>query len=190
MSERKYFIHERGWCESDNIGDGTRIWANVHVMKGAKIGKDVNIGEGCFIENDVVIGDDVVIKNGISLWDGITIEDRVFLGPHMVFTNDLFPRAKLFHDKVIRTVVQQGASIGANATIICGITIGRFAMVGAGSVVTRNVPDHGLVFGNPAKLHGYICECAKKLQFKKNQSKCECGCAYELLNNLSLKRKK
>ena len=186
MSEKKIFLHERSWCESINIGKGTRIWGNVHIMKDARIGKNVNVGENCFIENDVVIGDEVVIKNGISIWDGISIEDRVFLGPHMVFTNDMFPRAKVHHENVIKTFVKYGATIGANATVICGNTIGKFSMIGAGSVVTKDVPDYGLVFGNPAKLHGYICKCTNKIIYKNNYAKCKCGREYKFNNNLSI----
>ena len=189
MEEENYFIHEKARCESPNIGKNTRIWGFTHVMKNAVIGANVNIGENCFIENDVVVGDDVVIKNGISLWDGINIEDRVFLGPHMVFTNDLFPRAKVFHDAVIRTTIQFGASVGANATIICGNTLGKFSMVGAGSVVTKNVPDYAMVYGNPAKLHGYICECTRKLEFENNQAQCNCGLCYELDGKICKKSK-
>ena len=179
----EYFVHDRGWCESIHIGENTRIWANVHVMKGAIIGSGVNVGEGCFIENDVIIGDDVVIKNGISIWDGIRIEDRVFLGPHMVFTNDLFPRAKVFHEHVVQTIVKYGASIGANSTIICGNTIGRFALIGAGSVITKDVPDYSLVYGNPGKKHGYVCECTKKLEFINDLSHCTCGLSYKIIED-------
>ena len=180
---KKYFVHEKGWCESSNIGKDTLIWAFTHIMKGAQIGVNCNIGEHCFIENDVIIGNYVTIKNGISIWDGVHIEDRVFLGPHMVFTNDLFPRSKLYHDDVIRTTIKYSASIGANATIICGVTIGRFAMIGAGSVVTKDIPDYALYFGNPAVHMGFVCECGKKLFFKKKLTVCTCGLMYKLNNN-------
>jgi len=141
----RYFVHERAWVESDNIGENTRIWAFSHIMKGAKIGTNCNIGEHCFIENGVSIGDDVTVKNGISLWDGIIIEDKVFLGPHSVFTNDIRPRSKSYNYIISKTIIKEGATIGANATILGGITIGKFAMIGAGSVVTKNIPDYTLV---------------------------------------------
>ncbi len=187
MSTKNYFVHEKGWCESNNIGKNTRIWAFTHIMEGAQIGVNCNIGEHCFIENDVIIGNDVTIKNGISIWDGVRIEDKVFLGPHMVFTNDLLPRSKVYHYEVIRTFIKYGASIGANATIICGITIRKFAMIGAGSVVTKDVPDYALIFGTPAKIKGYVCECGKRLEFQNNIAKCVCGLKFELKNNICKK---
>ncbi len=172
------FVHEKAICESETIGAGTRIWAFSHVMSGARIGRDCNIGEHCFVENDVVIGDSCVIKNNIAVWDGVRMEDRVFLGPNVVLTNDLRPRAKAFSEKFIPTHFLDGASVGANATIVCGVTIGRWAMVGAGSVVTKNVPDFALVYGSPARLRGFVCMCAKDLDFSDNKAVCECGEEY------------
>jgi UDP-2-acetamido-3-amino-2,3-dideoxy-glucuronate N-acetyltransferase len=173
-----FFVHERAWCESITVGEGTRIWAFSHVMKGAVIGTGCNVGEHCFIENEVVIGNDVTVKNGISVWDGIVIGDKVFLGPHMVFTNDLRPRSKA-HDYVqLKTVVKEGATVGANATIIGGIEIGKYSMTGAGSVVTKSVPDHALVFGNPARLRGWVCSCGKDLVFSGTEAVCVCGKKY------------
>lgn len=181
MSE--HFIHERAWCESSNVGKDTRIWAFSHVMKCANIGSGCNIGEHCFIENDVLIGNDVTIKNGISIWDGIIIEDKVFLGPHMVFTNDLKPRSKAHDYKQLKTLVKEGATIGANTTVIGGITIGRYSMIGAGSVVTKSVPDYALIFGNPAKIRAWVCECGEKLSSVSGKAECACGKVYLIEEN-------
>lgn len=162
-------IHSTALVESSDIGPGTRIWAFCHVLSGARIGRLCNIGDHSFIEGGVTIGDEVVIKNGVSIWRGVTIEDRVFIGPNATFTNDFVPRARVFHDHYQPTLVREGASIGANATLLCGITIGRYALVGAGSVVTRNVPDFALVVGSPARISGYVCRCGTKLAFSAGQ---------------------
>jgi acetyltransferase-like isoleucine patch superfamily enzyme len=153
---KKYFKHQTAIVDSKNIGEESRIWAFVHILPGAKIGKNANICDHCFIENKVVIGDNVTIKSGVYLWDGITIEDNVFIGPAAVFTNDKYPRSKNKNYRQLKTILKKGCSIGANATILPGLTIGRYAMVGAGSVVTQNVPDFAIVYGNPAVLKGYI----------------------------------
>ena len=134
-----YFVHPNALCESSSIGDKTRIWAFAHVLPGAVIGAEGNICDNVFIENDVIVGDRVTIKCGVQLWDGITVEDDVFIGPNATFTNDKFPRSKQYPEAYARTLVKKGASIGANATILPGITIGEGSMVGAGSVVTRSV---------------------------------------------------
>jgi UDP-2-acetamido-3-amino-2,3-dideoxy-glucuronate N-acetyltransferase len=149
------FIHERALCESDTVGDRTRVWAFAHILPGAVIGEDCNICDGVFVEGDVVVGDRVTVKCGVQLWDGVTLEDDVFVGPNATFTNDMFPRSRQHPDAYARTVVQRGASIGANATILPGVTIGASAMVGAGSVVTRDVPPYAIVVGNPARIRGY-----------------------------------
>jgi UDP-2-acetamido-3-amino-2,3-dideoxy-glucuronate N-acetyltransferase len=151
-----FFIHKLACVETNIIGRGTRVWAFAHVLPGAKIGQDVNICDHTFIENDVVIGDRVTIKCGVYLWDGIRIENDVLIGPNATFTNDRYPRSKEYPDSFPITVVKQGASIGANATILPGITIGEKAMVGAGAVVTRNVPDKALVVGNPARVVRFL----------------------------------
>ncbi|MBV2180182.1 MAG: WxcM-like domain-containing protein [Castellaniella sp.] len=151
-----YFVHALGLCESPSVGAGTRIWAFAHVLPNARIGVDCNICDHVFIENDVVVGDRVTIKCGVQLWDGISVEDDVFVGPNVTFTNDRFPRSKQYPETFLRTKVEWGASIGANATILPGLTIGQSAMVGAGAVVTRSVPPHAIVTGNPARIVGYV----------------------------------
>ena len=148
-----YFVQESSYIdEGVQIGDGTKIWHFCHVQKGAKIGKNCNIGQNVYIGSNVIIGDNVKIQNNVSVYEGVTIEDDVFLGPSCVFTNDLTPRAKYpkGHENFVKTLVKKGASIGANATIICGNIIGENAMVGAGAVVTHDVKDNTLVIGNPA----------------------------------------
>lgn len=151
-----HFVHPNALCESEHIGPGTRIWAFAHVLPGARIGADCNVCDGVFIENDVTVGDRVTIKCGVQLWDGVTLEDDVFVGPNATFTNDRMPRSKQYPPEFARTIVRAGASIGANATILPGIEIGRSAMVGAGAVVTRSVPPNAIVVGNPARLTGYV----------------------------------
>jgi len=151
-----YFVHEKGICESEKIGSGTKIWAFAHVLKGAEIGSDCNICDGVFVENDVRVGDRVTVKCGVQLWDGLRVEDDVFIGPNVTFTNDAFPRSKQYPGEFLKTVLKKGSSIGANATILPGLEIGMHAMVGAGSVVTMNVPAYSSVAGNPARILRYI----------------------------------
>jgi UDP-2-acetamido-3-amino-2,3-dideoxy-glucuronate N-acetyltransferase len=174
------FVHERALCESDDIGARTRVWAFAHVMHGAKIGADCNVCDHAFVEGGARVGDRVTIKNGVLIWDKVTIEDEVFLGPNMVFTNDMNPRAafKQSPDTFLPTVVRRGASIGANATVVCGVVIGTQAFVGAGSVVIRDVPSHALVVGNPARRVGWVCSCGSKLPASLG---CACGRRYRLL---------
>lgn len=150
------FIHPQALCESGHVGEGTRIWAFAHVLPGARIGRDCNICDGVFVENDVVVGDRVTVKCGVQLWDGVRLHDDVFVGPNATFTNDPFPRSRQRPAAFASTVVEAGASIGANATVLPGLTIGRGAMVGAGAVVTRPVPPHAIVAGNPARIIGYV----------------------------------
>lgn len=152
----KYFCHATALCESDRIGTGTKIWAYSHVLSGAKIGSECNICDHVFIEGKVIVGDRVTVKCGVQLWDGLVIEDDVFIGPNATFCNDPFPRSKQHLSEYPTTLIRTGASIGANATILPGLTIGSRAMVGAGSVVTRTVPPNAVVAGNPARIIGYV----------------------------------
>lgn len=149
-------VHPLGCCESLRVGANTRIWAYAHVLPGARIGADCNICDHVFIENDVIVGDRVTVKCGVQLWDGLRIEDDVFIGPNATFTNDRFPRSKHHPAMFETTTLCAGASIGANATILPGLTIGPRAMVGAGAVVTRSVPPYAIVLGNPARIVGYV----------------------------------
>jgi acetyltransferase-like isoleucine patch superfamily enzyme len=151
-------IHPSADVQSRNIGRNSRIWQFVVVLPGATIGEDCNICAQCFIENNVVVGHRVTLKNGVYLWDGLRIEDDVFIGPNVTFTNDRFPRSRQIPDSFLTTTVKRGASIGANATILPGIEIGEHAMVGAGAVVTRNVPDGAVVVGNPARIVGQAAD--------------------------------
>ena len=175
------FVHPQGLCESDDVGDGTRIWAFAHVMPGARLGRDCNVCGGAFIETGAVLGDHVTVKNNVLVWDKVTVGDEVFLGPGVVFTNDLDPRAgfKKDADAFLPTTVEGGATIGANATIVCGTTIGRNGFVGAGSVVVRDVAPHALVAGNPAARIGWVCECGKRLD---DSLACGCGRSYRIVD--------
>ncbi|MBL4591710.1 MAG: WxcM-like domain-containing protein [Phycisphaerales bacterium] len=151
----KPFIHEKAFCESKDVGDGTRIWPFAHVLEGAIVGRDCNICDAVFIEGGAVLGDRVTLKCGVQVCDGVHLADDVFLGPNVTFTNDPYPRSKQYLEKFSQTYVEKGASIGANATFLPGLRIGEGAMVGAGSMVTRNVPDGAIVVGNPARIVGY-----------------------------------
>jgi UDP-2-acetamido-3-amino-2,3-dideoxy-glucuronate N-acetyltransferase len=151
-----YFVHPQGLCETPYVGVGTRIWAFAHVLGGARIGRDCNICDHVFIENDVVVGDRVTIKCGVQVWDGMRIDNDVFIGPNVTFANDKFPRSRAYQARIPETRIGKGASIGANSTIMPGLQIGRYAMVGAGSVVTGNVPPFAKVVGNPARIAGYV----------------------------------
>lgn len=168
------YVHEQAIVESDDVGEGTRVWAFAHVMKGAVVGAECNIGGGSFIESGAVVGNRVTIKNNSLVWHGVTIEDDVFVGPNTVFTNDLTPRAHRPSnpDEWLPTLVQEGATIGANSTIVCGLSIGRHAMVGAGAVVVRNVPSHALVVGNPAQRVGWMCICGARLSAELTCANC------------------
>ena len=154
-STSPYFVHPQGLCETTSVGPNTRIWAFAHVLKGAVLGRDCNVCDGVFIEADVVVGDETTIKNGVQLWDGVRLGNRVFVGPNATFTNDRFPRSKQHLPAYPKTTVKDGASIGANATITPGITIGEAAMIGAGAVVLDDVPARAIVAGNPGRVVGY-----------------------------------
>jgi len=169
---KEVFIHETAIVSDDaQIGRGTKVWHHAQVREGANIGKNCVLGKDVYVGKDVKIGDNVKMENRATIYRGVTIEDNVFIGPHVTFTNDLYPRSLNKDWKSIPTLVKEGASIGANSTVLCGITIGKHAMIGIGSVVTRNVPNHALVFGNPASLKGYVCECGRKLEKIRNEGK-------------------
>jgi len=150
--KNNYYIHPKALCETKNIGENTRIWAFTHLLPGSKIGANCNICDFVFIEDGVVIGNNVTVKSGVHLWSGLQVEDDVFIGPNATFTNDIFPRSKVYHEKPMATLIKKGASIGANATILPGITIGENAMIGAGTVVVSDVPKGCTVVGNPGKI--------------------------------------
>lgn len=179
-------IHPTSEVHSNMIGEGTTIWQYCVILKNAIIGKNCNINFNVFIENDVRVGDNVTIKSGVQLWNGITIEDNVFIGPNVAFTNDFHPRSKQYPEMFLTTTVKKGASIGANSTIIGGISIGEYALIGAGSVVTKNVPSYTLWYGNPAKMKGYVCQCGNKL----DAALCcvACGNSYEFQDGKIIKR--
>ena len=184
--DRNYFVHESSYVdEGCSIGDGTKIWHFSHIMKDCVIGEKCNIGQNVVISPGVTLGNGVKIQNNVSVYTGVTCEDGVFLGPSCVFTNVITPRSFIERkDEYRKTVVKKGASIGANATIVCGHNIGRYAFIGAGAVVTKNVPDYALVYGSPAKVQGYVCECGCKLQFKNNEATCAaCNKKYVMNEN-------
>ncbi len=176
---QEFFVHPSADVSPKaQIGEGTKIWQHCQVREGAVLGRNCILSKGVYIDVDVRVGNNVKIQNGISVYHGVTLEDGVFCGPHCVFTNDRQPRAinpdgslKSAADWVVsETCVKTGASIGAHATIRCGVTIGCWAMIGAGAVVTHDVPDHGLVYGNPARLHGFVCACGEKLVDQRSGS--------------------
>ena len=173
-----YFVHPQALVETESVGEGTRIWAFAHVMKGSVVGRDCNICDHAFIESNVTIGNAVTIKNGVAVWDGVSLGDHVFVGPNAVFTNDLNPRAvvKKTREQLVATDVSEGATIGANATVVCGVRIGRYAFIGAGTVVIRDVPPHAMVVGNPARQIGFMCECGERLPASLV---CACGRRFE-----------
>lgn len=155
-------IHSLSDVQSENIGENTNVWQFCVVLKDAKIGKNCNINAQVLIENDVLIEDNVTVKSGVQVWDGVTLKNNSFVGPNVTFTNDFTPRSKQYPNEFLRTVVEEYASIGANSTILGGITLGKYSMIGAGSVVTKNVGDHELWYGNPAKFSSYVCKCGQK----------------------------
>lgn len=182
---KQYWVHESSYVDSGVvIGENTKVWHFSHIQAGAKIGKRCMLGQNVNIANNVIIGNDVKIQNNVSVYEGVRIENGVFLGPSCVFTNDFTPRARFpkGHEKYICTIVKEGASIGANATIVCGHTIGKCALVAAGAVVTKDVPDYALVIGVPAVHQGWVCECGELLDEKYFCTKC--GSKYVYQNDL------
>jgi UDP-2-acetamido-3-amino-2,3-dideoxy-glucuronate N-acetyltransferase len=170
--------HATALVETDQIGEGTNVWAYAHVMKGAVVGSHCNIGDHAFVETGAVVGDEVTIKNSVAVWQYVTVEDRVFLGPNCSLTNDNRPRSKRDWTPVA-TTIREGATIGANATLVCGCHVGRYAFIGAGAVVTKPVPDYAVVFGNPARVRGYVCECCQPLTGRGPTLVCKkCGLRY------------
>ena len=180
-----YFVHESSYVDDGaEIGAGTKIWHFCHIMPRARIGERCNIGQNVLVSPDVIIGNNVKIQNNVSVYTGVVVEDDVFLGPSMVFTNVVNPRSHISRkDEYKATLVRKGTSVGANATIVCGVTLGTYCFVGAGAVVTRNVPDYALVYGAPARLRGWVCQCGEPLTFTQEagveRAVCKsCGDAY------------
>lgn len=178
-----YSVHESSYVDKGcEIGEGTKIWHFCHIMRGSKIGRNCNIGQNVMISPDVVLGDNCKIQNNVSIYTGVICEDGVFLGPSCVFTNVINPRAFIERkSEYQRTVIKKGASIGANATIVCGHAIGCYAFVGAGAVVTKDVPDFALVYGCPAEIRGWVCSCGERLRFISSRAVCSaCGKVYQV----------
>lgn len=174
--DKEYFVHESSYVDDPcSIGKGTKIWHFTHIMAHCRIGENCNIGQNVVISPEVVLGNNVKIQNNVSVYTGVRCEDDVFLGPSCVFTNVINPRSHVSRKSEYKeTVVKRGASIGANATIVCGHTIGRYAFIGAGAVVTKDVPDYALMVGNPARQRGWICQCGEQLNFVDERALCFC----------------
>lgn len=194
MSESKpFFVHASSYVdEPAEIGEGSQIWHFCHISAGAKLGNRCKLGQNVFIAGGVQIGNNVKIQNNVSIYAGVTLEDDVFCGPSMVFTNVKTPRSAVPRntgDDYLKTLVKQGASIGANATIVCGTTIGFHALIGAGAVVTRDVPDYGIMVGNPARRRGWACQCGIPLKLEGERSECaDCGRHYALKDGLLVQK--
>ncbi len=181
--DKKYFVHESSYVDDNvEIGEGTKIWHFCHVLKNTKIGKNCVLGQNVMVGPNVVVGNRVKIQNNVSVYEGVELEDDVFCGPSMVFTNVINPRSFIERKQEFKkTLVKKGASIGANATIVCGVTIGKYAFIGAGAVVTKDVPDYALVVGVPARQIGWVCKCGVRLE-KNPQDKYVCSsCGSEYL---------
>ena len=187
----KPYVHPTALAESREIGAGTRVWAFSHILEGARVGENCNIGDHCFIESGAVVGDNVTLKNGNMVWEGVHLADGVFVGPNVFFTNDLHPRSPRlpqaharYAEKekwLVPTRIERGAALGAGAVILAGVTVGEYATVGAGAVVTKSVAPHALVVGNPARQIGWVCRCGKGLKFQRRRGKCaECGGSFSL----------
>ena len=180
MNTSPAFIHPKALVDDGVVvGNGSRVWAFAHLVRGAVIGEDCNICDHTFVEGMVQLGNRVTVKCGVYLWNGVMAEDDVFIGPAAAFTNDLRPRSKQYPAELLQTLLKQGCSVGANATILPGLQIGRWALVGAGAVVTRSVPDHALVIGNPARFVGWLCRCGERLSSPVSGTlHCKCGLAF------------
>ncbi len=179
------FIHPTALVEGDSIGEDTRIWAFAHVMDETVIGKHCNLGDHTFVESGAILGDRVTVKNGVSIWEGVVIEDDVFLGPNCVLTNDRNPRSRQdYHQE--KTLICRGATIGANATVLCGIVVGEYAMIGAGAVVTKDVPPYALMLGAPARFVGWVCRCGQRIRDGARIHCDSCGSFYESKGNVIL----
>ncbi len=183
-----FYIHPKALVETNKIGANSKVWAFTHIMEDVRIGKNCNIGDHCFIESGVVVGNNVTIKNGNMLFQGVTLENGVFVGPHVFFTNDLYPRSPRLHQAKQRystkawlapTLVKHGASLGAGAVLLAGIVVGEFAMVGAGAIVTKDIPPYSLVIGNPSRFAGWVCQCGQKIIIRGKEGNCNaCGRSY------------
>ncbi len=179
--KEKFFVHKSSFIDENvSIGEGTKIWFFSHILKGAVIGKNCIIGQNVMIGLDVIIGNGCKIQNNVSVYEGVILEDGVFCGPSCVFTNVFTPRAFIERkNEFMPTIVKKGATIGANATVVCGTVLGRYCFIGAGAVVTKDIPDYALVYGAPAKVQGWVCECGVKLAFNKTTAVCKrCGSQY------------
>lgn len=182
IEKAEYFVHESSYVDKGaEVGKGTKIWHFSHIMGGARVGEDCSIGQNVNVASGAIVGNRVKIQNNVSVYDGVELEDYVFCGPSAVFTNVFNPRSEISRrDEYRKTLIKRGATIGANATVVCGITLGSYAFIGAGAVVTRDVPDFALVYGNPAAIRGWMCRCGVKLLFPGKKAVCSaCGEEYE-----------
>jgi len=187
-----YFVHESSYVDAGAIiGEGTKIWHFCHISEGARIGKNCTLGQNVFVGRNVTIGNNCKIQNNVSVYEGVVLEDDVFCGPSMVFTNVDTPRSAYPRgpEGYLKTLVKRGCTIGANATVVCGITLGEHSFVGAGAVVTRDVPPYALVYGNPARIRGWMCECGTRLGFQNDRAECpQCGRVYERLQENRIRK--
>ncbi|MEZ6176164.1 MAG: acyltransferase [Candidatus Scalinduaceae bacterium] len=192
LDGREFFVHESSYVdEGCEVGKGTSIWHFSHILKGSRIGENCKIGQNIVIGPNVTVGNNCKIQNNVSLYEGVTLEDEVFCGPSMVFTNVFNPRSAISRMNELRaTLVKKGATIGANTTIVCGNTIGKYAFIGAGAVVTKNVPDYALITGNPGRIVGWVCMCTKLGFNEEGTGVCKaCSLIYEMVDGVTVRRK-